>query len=111
MGIRYVDVMPSSRSSKERPAVVCNVYQVFQSSKRAKKDLLVVYNRYQVCGIMPSNSSSKKSNAGGLLWISGMCDYIKLQEKKDLLVVSNGYQVCDVIRSCSMCKEGPADGF
>ena len=54
-----------------------------------KKDLLIVYNWYQVCGIKPSNSSSKEG----------------------LLVVYNGYQVCVVTLSSSRGKDGTAGGL
>ena len=47
-----------------------------QTVAAAKKDLLVVCNGYQVCGVI-SNNREKKDIAGGLQWVSGMWGYTK----------------------------------
>ena len=78
MGIRYVGL--------------------YQAVAGAMKDLLVVYNEYQVCRVMLSSSSGNERPGDDLQWV-----------KKDLVVAYNRYQLCAVISS-SKGKEGPAGG-
>ena len=46
---------------------------LYQAVVWAKKDLLMVYNRHQVCRVMPSSSGGKDGPPDGLQWVSGMC--------------------------------------
>ena len=62
--------------ARKELVVVCNRYQVCelcQAVAMAKKEMRVVCSEYQVCEVIPNCRWGK----GGLLWVLGMWGYEK----------------------------------
>ena len=51
--------------------------EIYHDVVWAKKDLLMVCNGHQGCGVMSNSRSGKEKPDDHLQWVSGMCGYSK----------------------------------